>query len=324
MHISDWLPTFYSAAGLNKSELPTNLDGIDMWSTISEGAKSTRTEVLYNIDHIWNYAAIRQGDWKYLYGSPSKGKQDEWYGNAGKNDVYEYDIDSVLHSPAGNALAGIITFQQIKEKNFNRQHNKEDNFTVNLLDEEIVLNLRDSAQVKCNQVNQEDQPEDTKCDPMVSPCLFNLKEDPCEMVNLANKRPVVVMNLEQALLRYNKTAIPIRNVGRDPNADPAKWNNTWTNWQDCEYVVKQKIFFNILSPLQIGLVAAACLIIFVIVVILFIISCKKAPKRSRCNSVYEETVQDHKIEMLPKSSSLFEEKELHSRPNLKEEFRTLE
>lgn len=52
------------------------------------------------------------------------------------------------------------------------------------------------------------------------------------MVNLAEKRPVIVAILERILMRHRLTVVPPNNQNGDPRANPALWNNTWTNWDD--------------------------------------------------------------------------------------------
>eukprot|EP00062_Callorhinchus_milii_P021951 gi/632979209/ref/XP_007906344.1/ PREDICTED: arylsulfatase I isoform X2 [Callorhinchus milii] len=87
IHITDWYPTLVSLAQGNLTVSPP-LDGYDLWSTISEGKRSPRTEILHNIDplysqakygsweegfDIWNtavQASIRVGDWKLMTGDP--------------------------------------------------------------------------------------------------------------------------------------------------------------------------------------------------------------------------------------------------------------
>ena len=321
MHISDWIPTFFTAAGLNKSELPP-MDGIDMWESISEGAESPRIELLHNIDDIDSYAAIRRGQWKYLYGSTTGGKGDAWYGSNGRNKEYTYDEKAVLTSQVGSTLAGLTTYQQIQEKTSKKL--SDNSFTRKLLDDEIIRSLRHSAEVKCPKVNFDDLNENKRCNPLESPCLFNLHEDPCEQINLASERPMIVLNMERALDRLRKTALPIRNIPRDPNADPAKWNNTWTNWQDYEVVKKEKITHNTLSPLAIGLISAACLAFVVVIIILVTLSVKTSAMKKKANTAFFDESLEQCTTHINGKSQHFEDRELQVRDSIRNAFRTVE
>ncbi|XP_053158625.1 arylsulfatase I [Hemicordylus capensis] len=87
IHITDWYPTLVTLAGGNVSETE-NLDGYNVWPAISEGKESPRTEILHNIDPLYNHAkygslesgfglwntavqaSVRVGDWKLLTGDP--------------------------------------------------------------------------------------------------------------------------------------------------------------------------------------------------------------------------------------------------------------
>ncbi|NWI44286.1 ARSI Arylsulfatase, partial [Picathartes gymnocephalus] len=87
VHITDWYPTLVSLAGGNLSNVQ-GLDGYDVWPAISEGKESPRTEILHNIDPLYNHAkygsledgfgiwntavqaSIRVGEWKLLTGDP--------------------------------------------------------------------------------------------------------------------------------------------------------------------------------------------------------------------------------------------------------------
>lgn len=61
MHVVDMLPTLAGRAGASLSGTKP-LDGVDVWQTLSRGAPSPRTEIVYNVEMF--RAALRQGDWK--------------------------------------------------------------------------------------------------------------------------------------------------------------------------------------------------------------------------------------------------------------------
>ncbi|XP_062979388.1 arylsulfatase I [Elgaria multicarinata webbii] len=87
IHITDWYPTLVTLARGNMSEAD-GLDGYNVWPAISEGKECPRTEILHNIDPLYNHArygslesgfgiwntavqaSIRVGDWKLLTGDP--------------------------------------------------------------------------------------------------------------------------------------------------------------------------------------------------------------------------------------------------------------
>ena len=64
MHVVDMYPTFAALAG---AELGKNkpLDGVDVWSTISEGKPSPRDEIVYNVEPY--RGGVRQGDMKLVW-----------------------------------------------------------------------------------------------------------------------------------------------------------------------------------------------------------------------------------------------------------------
>lgn len=67
MHVVDMFPTL---AGLAGAELDSGkpLDGIDLWSTISEGQSSPRHELVYNIEPF--RGGLRLDDWKLIWRTP--------------------------------------------------------------------------------------------------------------------------------------------------------------------------------------------------------------------------------------------------------------
>ena len=64
MHVADLYPTLAKLAGASTAKCKP-LDGVDVWQTISEGAASPRTEIVYNVEPF--RAGIRQGDWKLVW-----------------------------------------------------------------------------------------------------------------------------------------------------------------------------------------------------------------------------------------------------------------
>ncbi|XP_014208813.1 arylsulfatase I-like [Copidosoma floridanum] len=241
MYIADWLPTLLSAAGLRSNVPPGKIDGVNMWPAItgeSPAAGNARAEVLVNIDPIFNYSAIRRGDFKYILGTVGNGE--DWYGETGRTEDAEqegrspaYDPETVLMSKAGTAISGLLTAKQVTEIRAVRSHTyervREDAITTaKLLTADELLKLRSTASIRCT-VPESDR---IACNPRQAPCLFNIKEDPCEQRNLADQRPMILATLEEALLKYRVTAVPPSNVPNDPRADPALWNSTWVNWLD--------------------------------------------------------------------------------------------
>lgn len=236
MFVSDWLPTLLSAAGVDGRQLG-HIDGFDLWPALVSDKISSRSEILINIDDLGNYAAIRRGDFKYVIGETETGSA--WVGASGhpsEGVTPEYDPNKVLHSKTGVAIAGVITTRQAMELNDRRKRNIRNvndpalrtNFREKILNADNILQLRQRAQIKCN-VKQEDK---VPCNPMKTPCLFNIDKDPCEMVNLAERRPVILAILERILIKYRVTIVPPSNLDGDPRADPSLWNNTWTSWND--------------------------------------------------------------------------------------------
>lgn len=234
MYVTDWLPTLLSAAGLRKHQL-RKIDGLDLWQAIAKDLVSPRSEMLINIDDISNYAAIRYGNFKYITGDV--GIDNEWLGESGEpNEEFgfppAYDANGVLQSKAGIAIAGVITARQVMESRRRRNIDEVDTkrSQINMLTAQELIDLRRKAVVKCN-VDEEDM---VKCDPFKAPCLFDISNDPCEMVNIAESRPQTLALLERMLLKHRFNTVPPANAELDEMANPALYNGTWTNWRDIQ------------------------------------------------------------------------------------------
>jgi arylsulfatase A-like enzyme len=67
MHVVDMFPTLAGLAGANLTG-GHPLDGLDVWSTISEGKSSPRHEIVYNIEPF--RGGVRVDDWKLIWRTP--------------------------------------------------------------------------------------------------------------------------------------------------------------------------------------------------------------------------------------------------------------
>ncbi|MFN8390727.1 MAG: arylsulfatase [Bdellovibrionota bacterium] len=67
IHMTDMYPTLAALVGAS-TEKSKPMDGVNAWSAISEGGKSDRTEVVYNVEPF--RGAVRQGDWKLIWRTP--------------------------------------------------------------------------------------------------------------------------------------------------------------------------------------------------------------------------------------------------------------
>ncbi|KAK5643868.1 hypothetical protein RI129_007713 [Pyrocoelia pectoralis] len=202
MHITDWLPTLYSAAGGDVKRL-VNIDGYDLWTSLSNNEVSPRNEILHNIDDNFGVSAITVGKWKLLNGSTYSGAWDYWYGPSGRKGFY--NISTVLTSPAGKALSKIKVAANAS----------------------MITNLRKSSEVDCASHH-----ELVPCRPLEAPCLFNIDTDPCERTNVADEYPDTLSQLQKRLNEWKETEVPPSNLPIDPKGNPKYWEYTWNNFGD--------------------------------------------------------------------------------------------
>jgi hypothetical protein len=116
-----------------------------------------------------------------------------------------YNTQQVLQSKAGVALAAV-----------------KPNATA------AILELRKQATVTCSRPERY-----TPCNSTRSPCLLDLSVDPCEMNDVSAEHPNKMQELKELLKNYSATLVPQLNQPYDPvRADPAKFNNVWSPWED--------------------------------------------------------------------------------------------
>ncbi|XP_049808943.1 arylsulfatase B-like [Schistocerca nitens] len=303
MHITDWMPTLYSAAGGDVRSLG-RLDGVDMWpSLLRGGTSSPRRHVLINIDDREGYAALRVGNLKYVNGTCAEVAQrrrtarepgissdsggatlawlrlrwregnaalDRWGGcepaglsgwengeahmgaglerrTALHHHTQRHSSESssrrltacvvVLWVPSGSAFLGFLDgwegspgrrgHYNVTSVYLSPAWRALSRYTK--VTEETVAAARSAALVEC----PGDDGEAVECDPLLEPCLFDVEADPCERRNLYRGQDGRFgPRFEEVLDLYRRTARQPLNVDADDNADPARWNNTWTTWGD--------------------------------------------------------------------------------------------
>ncbi|XP_077994328.1 arylsulfatase B-like [Glandiceps talaboti] len=85
IHAVDWYPTLLELVGGKRDP---EMDGMNVWNTLSRGAPSPRKEFVYNIDEVDPPgAAIRVGDYKLIIGAA--GNPDGWIPAPKENGVWE-------------------------------------------------------------------------------------------------------------------------------------------------------------------------------------------------------------------------------------------
>ncbi|XP_047111614.1 arylsulfatase B-like [Schistocerca piceifrons] len=212
MHIVDWLPTLYSAAGANASSLPTDLDGVDMWDALVSGGESPRTEILLNRNDDDGYAAVRVGDWKLVKGKQYNTADTGYHGASGTEDgssTPAYNTEQLAGSLAGLAVSRLSGAAAPSD---------------------VMLRLRAEATVSCP-----DRPQTPGCVPVSEndTCVFNVARDPCEQGASSDSPEVLTMLLER-LDALSDPMLPVQDLYIEPElAMPSRWNNTWVPWTDC-------------------------------------------------------------------------------------------
>ncbi|KAH7962528.1 hypothetical protein HPB52_016706 [Rhipicephalus sanguineus] len=199
MHITDWLPTFYSIAGGNAAKL--QLDGYDMWRQLSFGARSPRVELLYNYDYTFsNATALRNSRYKLVL--DATGYFNGRYAIAGGSNTCR-DLDSLLDdSTVARELRVLYKKSRLP----------------------LSTNWRNKATLGCGRGR-------TNFSPDSGVYLFDIVNDPCELNNLASALPRVVASLKKRIDVYRAAAVPTRNnLTVDPDAFPENHNGVWAPW----------------------------------------------------------------------------------------------
>ncbi|KAK0076061.1 hypothetical protein PV325_005936 [Microctonus aethiopoides] len=207
MHITDWLPTLYSAAGGNVNDLG-EIDGINHWPHLHQGKEIPRETVLLNIDEVSKTEGAIHRRFKLVRGAYKRGYYDQYYGESGRNhEVPPYNYTLVHRSFVATAISAHLGDPMTQPS--------------------AMTHLREQASVLCRRKSTFSYCNETEC-------LFDIVNDPCEATNIAKQYPKVVTELDLFLEKYGNVLVKQPRVPIDWMADPRRRNNTWEPWLNPE------------------------------------------------------------------------------------------
>ncbi|CAN8013431.1 unnamed protein product, partial [Ixodes persulcatus] len=203
MHISDWLPTLYTAACGDASALGA-IDGVDMGHSLTHSSASKRKEILLNINSLFNISGLRYKQYKLVVGGGFDGELDyHFYSPGGTRPTNNID-----------QLRNESTRARVLKKFYEKQHRS---WSPLAWSNKVAVDCRRNRLTE-NFV------------PMQPPYLFNMEEDPCELNNLAKTKGHTLRFLMGKLDAYNATAVPSLFQPEDPRAFPEHHGGTWSPW----------------------------------------------------------------------------------------------
>lgn len=210
IHITDWLPTLYSAAGGDLKDLG-KIDGIDQWRVLSEGQGHGREKLLLNIDEVMITEGAIYSRFKLLRGSVGNGYYDKYYGDSGRTLETPPYTEVVLKSAVSQSityhLGGPVTQPS------------------------TMVQLRREATVQCHpNMSYYYRHSFTFCN--VTECLFDIVNDPCETKNIAEAYARIARDLVLYLEQYGRVLMKQIRKPVDWLADPKRRNNTWEPWMN--------------------------------------------------------------------------------------------
>ncbi|KOX74856.1 Arylsulfatase B [Melipona quadrifasciata] len=210
VHITDWLPTLYSAAGGDLKDLG-EINGIDQWCVLSEGYGRGREKLLLNINEVSKTEGAIYSRFKLLRGSIENGYYDGYYGDFGRTlETPPYTkvvLKSIVSQSLIHHLGGPVTQPS------------------------TMLQLRRDGTVQCDtNLTYSDRSLLTYCN--VTECLFDIVNDPCETKNVAKVYVRIAKDLNRYLEHYGHILVRQMITRIDWLADPRRRNNTWEPWMN--------------------------------------------------------------------------------------------
>lgn len=236
LHVCDWLPTLYGAAGGKVSDMK-KLDGYNQWDALSNNRKGRRKEILHNIDPEGKgHSALRVGDYKILVGDVGMA-YDDWY--PPWQDPADTELLHVNNTQKyGHLLSGNSKYDSNNAKHFslmmaaNMGYEMEIDLDAESNDKSNFMTESYYHHGKPVKVDCGPKPfnASTNCDPRKSPCLFHIPSDPCEYNNIAAEKKDLVIQMLTRLIQYEDTMVPPLNGPVDPAGNPKYHDGAWVPW----------------------------------------------------------------------------------------------
>ncbi|KAL1421711.1 hypothetical protein MTO96_003976 [Rhipicephalus appendiculatus] len=225
-HMVDWLPTLYSAAGGNVSDLGT-IDGLDLWPALS-AAKSDRnatwprSEFLINIDTASGLSAYRDGNHKLIVvTSPNSSEPNPFSEEALQQHVPvpggtpEFESEEAAEECLDLLMKSSLAWKSL-----------EDLCGDGPCRAEVSDGWRERAAVRCSPKKSGFKLRSE------GSYLFDIKSDPCELNDLSSTLPSVVERLSKKLLSYTEVSVPPKPLTMDPLGQPSLNDCIWAPWKD--------------------------------------------------------------------------------------------
>ncbi|CAH0383325.1 unnamed protein product [Bemisia tabaci] len=218
MHISDWLPTLYSAAGGNV-EMLKDLDGLNQWDyLVYDGSESPRNELLVNIwERVGDWAIIKD-EWKLVkVNSIAPLNHTQLFdGESGRLDKRD-TLNLVANSAVSKALRRNQPFGALRRE-----------YEMRRADLDMTRTTLCANRIATSESTPFPGP-----DPCTEkPCLFNIQQDPCEFHDMADQHPSVVDELKELYESHAARLVKEQDHGFDPAAEPELWEGWWAPWLD--------------------------------------------------------------------------------------------
>ncbi|KAH6923434.1 hypothetical protein HPB50_001073 [Hyalomma asiaticum] len=200
MHLVDWMPTLYQAAGGKPEDLGA-IDGVSQWDTLLSGSETpARQELLHGFNPAYGSGAYRSGRYKLVV-VPNDGSWDD------------RRLQHFGDRPSGVDLDGLAAESKVSEvlAKFHAPGSAR----------AATPEWRRTASVSC-ELDRRSNFESAH-----SPYLFDIVDDPCELRNLAQEQSHIVDTMMRKLAAAADIAAPPSTEAPDPEAYPQYNNCTW-------------------------------------------------------------------------------------------------